>query len=89
MTCCTIFLPAQDGGTLCCHAGWRVEELNKAYALLADLAASLMYVMLVRDSGGDLGVPGGTHNMMYGIHGWAILFLQVQTCLIYILHRWY
>ncbi|BDA40451.1 hypothetical protein COCOBI_01-1040 [Coccomyxa sp. Obi] len=59
--------------------GWRVQELNKAYALLADLAASLMYIMLVRDTGGGLGVPGGTHDMMYGIHGWGILFLQVTT----------
>ncbi|BDA40452.1 hypothetical protein COCOBI_01-1050 [Coccomyxa sp. Obi] len=62
------------------YPGWRVQEVKKAYILLADLAASTMYIILVRDTKGTVRVPvGGTHDWMYSIHGWAILFLQVTT----------
>lgn len=56
-------------------AGWNVEELNKAYALITDLAASMMFILLLEDL---KEVPGGTHDWMYSCHGWAILFLQVS-----------
>ncbi len=58
-------------------AGMRVQEVNKAYVLLADLAASMVFLLLVEDL---KEVPGGTHDWMYACHGWAILFLQVQAC---------
>ncbi|BDA40450.1 hypothetical protein COCOBI_01-1030 [Coccomyxa sp. Obi] len=58
------------------YPGWRVQEVNKAYVLLADLAASMVFILLVEDL---KEVPGGTHDWMYACHGWAILFLQVTT----------
>ncbi len=55
-----------------------MHEVQKAHTLCVDLAAAMMYIMLVRDAKGTVGVPvGGTHDWMYSIHGWAILFLQV------------
>ncbi len=54
-----------------------MQEVNKAYVLLADLAASMVFLLLVEDL---KEVPGGTHDWMYACHGWAILFLQVWFC---------
>lgn len=62
---------------------WRAPELNKAYVFLADLTASMVFVMLVRDL---QEVPGGTHVWVYTCHGWAILFLQVTSVSAFHLH---
>lgn len=66
------------------HAGWHVVEINKAYALLADLVASMVFLLLVEDW---KEVPGGTHDWMYSCHGWAILFLQVCPTPLHLLYQ--